>query len=61
MKMITMRLRQVGNDHRTRLLRRLAVIRQPRQLLQQGQRLQLQRIEVERVLLQRHGDRPVPA
>jgi hypothetical protein len=55
MEMIAMRLRQVAHHDRARFVGRARMGGQSRQLLQQGERPELQRIEIERVLFRRHG------
>ena len=49
MKMIAVRVGQAGQDDAACFFAGAGIVGQPRQLLQQGQGLQLQRIEVERV------------
>jgi len=57
MEMVAVRVRQVGDDNAAAALfrRRHRMVRRARQLLKDRQRLQLERVEVQRVLLRRHG------
>jgi hypothetical protein len=55
MKMIAVRLRQIGDENGTLVIRWPPVPRQVRERLQQGQSLELKRIEVERIFLGWHG------
>lgn len=55
-KMVAVRHGEAGDNDTSGLITRPGIVGKTRELLQQGQRSELQRVEIERVFLRRHSD-----